>query len=447
MDLTIVNILTTEWLSGVENVGCSSASMNLFAPLVLVVLSVVVFAIYYLSDGSRFLFFFLRYAVFITCMYLMVEVTSWYFLIVGWERMGVCSYYLISTFSGRSLANASSAAALTYNRVGDIFLFVALVSGLFVFIFVAVLTKSSMTLFCGWLPNAMEGPTPVSALLHSSTMVVAGVYMTVVFTLSSLVLTLILLVYRYRMGAKGATFGDHKRVIAFSTSSQLVFVAVLGLLGGGHVAVLYVFVHAYFKSLMFMICGYHIHATNTQGIVNSNNTVLMVGSLVCLATMSGYPFFNVAKIKDQFLFVRGWESFLFVHVFILYAWATVVYSMRLSTLRAANLVLFSVGGIYVVRALLLSLGGFARGCLSVGSTYGVATLVESLLFLVLLKYLVQVVFNYYLGLPRIVYRAVGAVDADSYIKSIGAASSWRLPVSHWGRPSLVFMKSKVGGSQ
>jgi len=164
--------------------------------------------------------------------------------------------------------------------------------------------------------------------------------------------------------------------------------------------------------------------------------------------VSGYyewlPFL-LAKIKDQFLFVRGWESFLFVHVFILYAWATVVYSMRLSTLRAANLVLFSVGGIYVVRALLLSLGGFARGCLSVGSTYGVATLVESLLFLVLLKYLVQVVFNYYLGLPRIVYRAVGAVDADSYIKSIGAASSWRLPVSHWGRPSWVFMKRRVGG--
>ena len=66
----------------------------------LVVLSVVIFAVYYLSDGGRFVFFLVGYCIFIACMYTMVELTSWYFLIVGWERMGVCSYYLISTFSG-----------------------------------------------------------------------------------------------------------------------------------------------------------------------------------------------------------------------------------------------------------------------------------------------------------------------------------------------------------
>ena len=81
----------------------------------LVVASVAIFAVYYLSDGSGFIFFLLGYSIFIACMYTMVEITSWYFLIVGWEGMRVCSYYLISTFSGRSLANASSAGALTYN--------------------------------------------------------------------------------------------------------------------------------------------------------------------------------------------------------------------------------------------------------------------------------------------------------------------------------------------
>ena len=407
--------------------------MNLFTPLVLVVVSVAIFAVYYLSDGSGYVFFFLCYSIFIGCMYTMVEVTSWYFLIVGWEGMRVCSYYLISTFSGRRLANASSAGALTYNRVGDIFLFVSLVSGLYVFIFVAVLTKSSMMLFCRWLPNAMEGPTPVSALLHSSTMVVAGVYMTVVFTLSSLLLTVVLLVYGYRMGAKRSTFGDHKRVIAFSTSSQLVFVSVLGLLGGGQVAVLYIFVHAYFKSLMFMICGYHIHATNTQSIVNSNNTVLMVGSLVCLATMSGYPFLNVAKIKDQFLFVRGANSFLMVHVFLLYAWATCMYSMRLSTVRSANSTMFSIGGVYVVGALVLSVRRFAGGLLSSGATYGVATLLVVLLSLTLRLRLVELFSR-----KSLTHGGLGAVDADCYTKAVSVGPHFQVSVSYWGRPSLMW---------
>jgi NADH:ubiquinone oxidoreductase subunit 5 (subunit L)/multisubunit Na+/H+ antiporter MnhA subunit len=98
-------------LSGSE----SCSFINLFTPLVVVVMSVIIFAVYYLSDGRGFVFFMAGYCTFITCMYTMVELTSWYFLIVRWEGMGVCSYYLISTFSGRSLANASSAGALTYN--------------------------------------------------------------------------------------------------------------------------------------------------------------------------------------------------------------------------------------------------------------------------------------------------------------------------------------------
>jgi len=285
----------------------------------------------------------------------------------------------------------------------------------------------------------MERPTPVSALLHSSTMVVAGVYMTVVFTLSSLVLTLVLLVYRYRMGIKRASFGDHKRVIAFSTSSQLVFVAVLRLLGSTQVAVLYVFIHAYFKSLMFMICGYHIHATNTQSIVNSNNTVLMVASLICLATMSGYPFFNVAKIKDQFLFTRRVDSFLLIHVFLAYAWSTVVYSMRLSTVRSANTVMFSVGGVYVLGALLLRLGRFAGGLLSTGSTYGVGSLVSVMLVLGALLHVVKYILVGAESSSRFLLNASnwGTIDADSYIKRWRLGVSRQASVSVMGRPSIL----------
>lgn len=401
-------------------------TVNVCLPLALVVGTVVLFAVFYLGDGSGFCYFLAIYGRFIVCMYIMVEVTSWYFLIVGWERMGVCSYYLISTFSGRKLANASSAGALAYNRIRDIFLFLSLVSRLYSLVFVAVLTKSSMVLYSGWLPNAMERPTPVSALLHSSTMVVARVYMTVVFSLSSLLLTIVLLAYGFLMGVKGASFGDHKRVIAFSTSSQLVFVAVLGLLGGTQVAVVYVFIHAYFKSLMFMICRYHIHGTNTQSIVNSNNTILMVGSLICLATMSGYPFFNVAKTKDQFLFTGGSDRPLLVCVFLFYAWSTVAYSIRLSTVRSANVVLFSASGPYVSRALLLSLGRFAGGLLSTRSIYRAGGLLAMLVALGALFRLVE---------PALSGRSV--VDTDSYIKSKGLGVSSVFSVGYWRRPAVA----------
>merc|ERR1719213_1369529 len=189
----------------------------------------------------------------------MVEITSCYFLIVGWERMGVCSYYLISTFSGRKLANASSAGALAYNRIRDIFLFLSLVSRLYSLVFVAVLTKSSMVLYSGWLPNAMERPTPVSALLHSSTMVVARVYMLLIFTVESWAISLLMIVMGLRLRYKGADFGDRKRIIAYSTSSQLVLVGVLAMLSGVEARAMYVFIHAFFKSLMFMIVRWQIH--------------------------------------------------------------------------------------------------------------------------------------------------------------------------------------------
>merc|ERR1712212_1163915 len=90
------------------------------------------------------------------------------------EMMGVMSFLLISWFNGRQLARNGAFLAFNINRLGDLFLFFRLLFGFVYFIVLSLLTKSSMWIFSTWLPNAMEGPTPVSALLHSSTMVVAG---------------------------------------------------------------------------------------------------------------------------------------------------------------------------------------------------------------------------------------------------------------------------------
>ena len=156
-----------------------------------------------MAGESGLFYWILVYFIFIGGMYNFLELTNWYFCIFGWEMMGVCSFYLIGTFSGRAQAVSSSSLALCINRVGDICLFLSMLNGVWVLLTVAVLTKSSMLLFSGWLPNAMEGPTPVSALLHSSTLVVAGVSLTIFFDLVSYWVAFAFTAYGLFMGLRG----------------------------------------------------------------------------------------------------------------------------------------------------------------------------------------------------------------------------------------------------
>jgi len=337
----------------------------------LVVATVMIFANFYLGSGSRYVSFLLAYVSFSICMFIMVDVTSWYFLILGWERMGVCSYYLISTFSGRKMANTSSASALGHNRLGDIALFCALIGGLFNLVLLSVAAKSSLHAFSRWLPDAMEGPTPVSALLHSSTMVVARVYMLLIFTVESWSISLLMIVLGARLRYKGADFRDRKRIIAYSTSSQLVLVGVLAMLSGVEAGAMYIFVHAFFKSLMFMIVGWQIHGSNSQSSSNDNNSYILLPTLLALLTMCGLIYYNVAIIKDQVICRSNGQNFLEV-VFVFYALTTVFYSTYLSTIRENGGVKMVAGGIYCVRALILRVHCMLRGATSSRSVYRVS---------------------------------------------------------------------------
>merc|ERR1719463_56033 len=259
-------------------------------------MTVLIFANYYLRRGTRYKSYLLAYGSFSICMFIMVDITSWYFLIVRWEGMGVCSYYLISTFSRRKMANTSSASALRHNRVRDIALFGALIRGVFNLVLLSVVAKSSLHAFSGWLPDAMERPTPVSALLHSSTMVVARVYMLLIFTVESWAVSLLMIVMGLRLRYKGADFGDRKRIIAYSTSSQLVLVGVLAMLSGVEARAMYVFIHAFFKSLMFMIVRWQIHGSNSQSSSNENNSRVLLPSLLALITMCGVIYYKGALV-------------------------------------------------------------------------------------------------------------------------------------------------------
>jgi len=158
--------------------------------------------------------------------------------------------------------------------------------------FIAGLTKSAVWLFSSWLPNAMEGPTPVSTLLHSSTMVVARVFLIRVFNYSRYLVCLLFLLYRCYMGRIRGQFSDYKRVIAYSTSSQLTLVGIISAMGSESQSLSYVEVHAYFKSLLFMLCRWAIHSNYVQHVI-SNYNYLILGSVVfwCSCVMCGLPFF------------------------------------------------------------------------------------------------------------------------------------------------------------
>ena len=185
--------------------------------------------------------------------------------------------------------------------------------------FIAGLTKSAVWLFSSWLPNAMEGPTPVSTLLHSSTMVVAGVFLIRIFNYSGYLVCLLFLLYRCYMGGVRRQFSDYKRVIAYSTSSQLALVGLISVMGSECQSLSYVEVHAYFKSLLFMLCRWAIHSNYVQYLI-SNYNYLILGSVVfwCSCVMCGLPFFSVAGIKDVLLIRRCF--IVFYLVFIVYAY-------------------------------------------------------------------------------------------------------------------------------
>ena len=147
---------------------------------------IIVFMYYYMSNSLSFFIFMSYYLFFLFFMVIMVDFNNWYLFIVGWEMMRVVSFLLISWFNGWQLARNGAFLAFNINRLGDLFLFFGILFRFIFFILFSLLTKSSMWIFSSWLPNAMEGPTPVSALLHSSTMVVAGVFLVQFFNFLSI---------------------------------------------------------------------------------------------------------------------------------------------------------------------------------------------------------------------------------------------------------------------
>jgi NADH-quinone oxidoreductase subunit L len=336
-----------------------------------VALAVQVYSVAYLADDDRFPPYAAQVSLFTAAMLLVVVAGDLIALLVGWEVMGICSYLLIGHDRRLPEAPAAAVKAFLVTRVGDVgFLLgiailginagsfrIADVLGTLPQMSGATLTASALLLLAGvlgksaqfplhtWLPDAMAGPTPISALIHAATMVAAGIY--VVFRLypvfdmpeAPLVVLGVSAAITMLLGALAAMAQDDiKRVLAWSTVSQIGYMAAALAVGAPAVALFHLLTHAAFKALLFLAAGSVIHAVGSNlmsamGGLRRGMPVTFASMTVGLGALIGLPPLAGFFSKDAVLLAtedgQGWLGPLLFAVGLLTVAVTAWYAMRL----------------------------------------------------------------------------------------------------------------------
>nr|YP_009560267.1 NADH dehydrogenase subunit 5 [Oxysarcodexia varia]QAA79178.1 NADH dehydrogenase subunit 5 [Oxysarcodexia varia] len=352
--MNIVMTLLFDWMSLV------------FMSFVLMISSLVIFySKEYMSSDYKINRFIMLVLMFVSSMMLLIISPNLISILLGWDGLGLVSYCLVIYFQNVKSYNAGMLTALS-NRIGDVALLLAIAwmlnygSWNYVFylevmksnfemmivgslVMLAAMTKSAQIPFSSWLPAAMAAPTPVSALVHSSTLVTAGVYLLIRFNIvlsSSWMGNLLLLISGLTMfmAGLGANYEfDLKKIIALSTLSQLGLMMSILSMGYYKLAFFHLLTHALFKALLFMCAGAIIHNMNNSQDIRLMGSLSLMMPLtsscfnVANLALCGMPFLAGFYSKDLILEVVS-LSYINMFSFFLYFFSTgltVCYSFRL----------------------------------------------------------------------------------------------------------------------
>ncbi|MCF2221552.1 NADH-quinone oxidoreductase subunit L [Chryseobacterium sp. PS-8] len=364
-----------EWfrINGVQiNFGFQIDQLSLMMVMIITGIGSLIhlYSIGYMSHDKGFYKFFTYLNLFIFSMLLLVMGSNYLILFIGWEGVGLCSYLLIGFWYTNEEYGKAARKAFIMNRIGDL----ALLIGIFMLasqtnavdyltikenagkfeldgtviifittsLFIGATGKSAQVPLYTWLPDAMAGPTPVSALIHAATMVTAGIYLVVrsnfLFTLAPTVQGVILFIGFLTAALAGfyaLRQNDIKKVLAYSTVSQLGFMFIALGLGAYTTAMFHVMTHAFFKALLFLGAGSVIHAmSNEQDMrfmgglkkyIPITHATFLIGTLA----ISGFPLLSGMISKDEILVAAFAKNPVYWVILFVLAAVTATYMFRL----------------------------------------------------------------------------------------------------------------------
>ena len=376
------NIYTWMQIGGL-NISVGFLVDNLTALMLLVVsfvsLMVHIYTIGYMHEDKGYTKFFSYISLFTFAMFTLVISNNFMQLFFGWEAVGLVSYLLIGFWHHKESAVQANLKAFLVNRVGDfgfllgiamvlmffgtldyaetfsqkdqiigqtLFGGVSAITVVCLLLFVGAMGKSAQVPLHVWLPGSMEGPTPISALIHAATMVTAGIFMvsrmSPLFELSDVALTVVMIIGAITalfMGLLGIVQNDIKKVVAYSTLSQLGYMTVALGVSAYSVAIFHLMTHAFFKALLFLAAGsvivalHHEQDIRKMGGLRKKMPITYVTSLLGTLALIGFPGFAGFYSKDMIIEAvhysdlpfAGWVYF----AVILGVFITAFYSLRL----------------------------------------------------------------------------------------------------------------------